>query len=173
MFRYLSIFAFGVSFAFGQNGHKTEGSKPSRRQTSSPTARAAAAPAVTIPAGATETSPGVYKHTDASGKNWIYRQTPFGVVKSADGGATAPPPAAAETSASKRVSPFAAGKNSPNPAADTALTKAVEDGDTIRFERSTPFGPTRWTRKRSELNADEAQILEHSRATKSEGAGNK
>ena len=48
---------------------------------------------VSIPAGAVEVSPGVYKYTDPAGKESIYRKTPFGVVKmnsDAKPGETAP-----------------------------------------------------------------------------------
>jgi hypothetical protein len=125
---------------------------------------------VKVPAGATELSKGVYRHTDSSGKNWIYRKTPFGMVKSAEDAAPEPP-LDAPAPAAKRESPFAGGKTAGSPAASAPLTSAVEDGDTIRFERNTPFGPTRWTRKRSELNADETRILEQSRSRNSEASG--
>jgi hypothetical protein len=180
MFRYVSIFAIGAGLAFAQSGHGRAGAKQPRQHSESPApvsaqskpaeaAPAVPGPAVTVPAGASETSPGVYKHTDSSGKNWTYRKTPFGVVRSADG-AAAEPAADTKANAPKRESPFAGGKTAP---ASAPVTKAVEDGDTVRFERSTPFGPTRWTRKRSELSADETEILEQSRARKTENAGTK
>ena len=40
-------------------------------------------------------------------------------------------------------------------------TKAVEDGDSIRFERASPFGVTRWQRKKAELNDMERAVWEH------------
>ena len=36
---------------------------------------------LTIPAGAVQTAPYWYRFTDRSGKVWIYRETPFGVVR--------------------------------------------------------------------------------------------
>ena len=181
MFRYVSILIVGASLAFAQSGKGRGDSKQPRRHsesrapvsaTSKPaeTAPVVPGPAIKIPPGATETSPGLYKHTDSSGKTWTYRKTPFGIVKSADGDA-AEPPAETPKDAPKRESPFAGGKTGTG--SNTPVASAVEDGDNIRFERSTPFGPTRWTRKRSELNADEMQILEQSRAGKSDRAGNK
>ena len=37
-----------------------------------------------IPKTAVEVEPGVYKQTEASGKTYTFRKTPFGVVKSLD-----------------------------------------------------------------------------------------
>ena len=92
---------------------------------------------VEIPKGAVETEPGTYRFTDAQGKKWIYRKTPFGVARSED-----------------------------RPAADGAVkitdqyleVKAVEDGEIIRFERPGPFGPYKWTAKKSELNEMERMV---------------
>jgi hypothetical protein len=39
-------------------------------------------------------------------------------------------------------------------------THVVEDGDSVRFERNTPFGMQRWKRKKSELTEQEKQIFE-------------
>ena len=38
--------------------------------------------------------PGVYKHTDAAGKTFIFRKTPFGIVKSAEQPVAAEKPSA-------------------------------------------------------------------------------
>jgi hypothetical protein len=86
-----------------------------------------------VPAGAAEVRPGVYRSVDSDGKAWIYRKTPFGVVRTADAEPTAP-------------------------------TTATEDGDTIRFERPTPFGVDKWQKKKSELNATERAIWENQQA---------
>ena len=63
---------------------------------------------IEIPKNAVESEPGTYRHTDAAGKKWIYRKTPFGVSRMEDR------PAAVET---VRLA---------DPLADV---KAVEDGD--------------------------------------------
>jgi len=92
---------------------------------------------VEVPKGAVETEPGTFRLTDAQGKEWIYRKTPFGVARSED-----------------------------RPAADQAVkatdpyldVKAVEDGGIIRFERPGPFGPYQWTAKKSELNEMERMV---------------
>jgi len=41
---------------------------------------------------------------------------------------------------------------------------ATEDGDTIRFERPSPFGPYRWQRKKSELSESERAIWNRQRS---------
>ena len=39
-------------------------------------------------------------------------------------------------------------------------TKAIEEGDSVRFERTSPFGVTRWQRKKGELNEMERAVWE-------------
>ncbi|HXG34350.1 MAG TPA: hypothetical protein VNJ11_13365 [Bryobacteraceae bacterium] len=81
----------------------------------------------TLPRGARETAPGEWRYTDTQGKTWTYRRTPFGFVRSD----------AREENTSVEA---------------PADLKAFEQGDEIRFERPTPFGIVRWTRKKTELN---------------------
>jgi hypothetical protein len=176
MIRYLLIFILGLSITFGQK--QTQEKKPAGRANSTePRASASAekSTAIVIPAGAVEVYPGTYKHTDSSGKNWIYRKTPFGVAKMADTPEAASKASDAkpeETPPPKAGNPFGDSKTASANSAAPSVT-AVEEGDMVRFERSTPFGPARWTRKKSELNADEEKILEQSRARKSENTGTK
>jgi hypothetical protein len=107
-----------------------------------------------IPKDAVETTPGFYRWTDKDGKVWTYRRTPFGVTRwpadSVD---------AAQDAADKRS---AAG----------AVTTAVEQGDSVRFEQSTPFGKRTWVRKKSELNETEQHIwdLQQKNSTAGHGA---
>jgi hypothetical protein len=92
---------------------------------------------VEIPKGAVETEPGTFRFTDAQGKKWIYRKTPFGVARAED-----------------RPAPDQASK-----AADAYPgVKAIEDGEVIRFERPGPFGVYKWTAKKSELNEMERTV---------------
>jgi hypothetical protein len=96
--------------------------------------------ALTIPKDAIETTPGTYRWTDKDGKVWTYRRTPFGVKRWA-----------AESADTERS------------AADKAHSvdmpaTAVEQGDSIRFEQTTPFGKRTWVRKKTELNEDERKI---------------
>jgi hypothetical protein len=92
---------------------------------------------VTIPAGAQKTEDGSYRFTDAKGKKWIYRETPFGIAKSED-----KPAAPAQT-----------------PQEDT-MTKATVNGDSVHFERPTPFGVTKWDKKVADLDANEQRIVD-------------
>ena len=90
-----------------------------------------------IPAGAKETEPFLFTFTDAQGKKWFYRQTPFGVVKWEDKPITTPPMA-----------------DNTNPVIITDL------GDSIRFMWKTPFGDQSWVRKKSELNDEEKAMMQ-------------
>jgi hypothetical protein len=159
--RYALIFILGLSVGFAekQATEKTRTETPKNAKTAKPDN------AVTIPADATEVTPGIYRHTDSSGKSWRYRKTPFGVVKMEDKSPDATPPASPDTPSN----PFG---GAPGASAAANIT-AVEEGDTVRFERATPFGPYKWTRKKSELTADEQQVLERSRTRKSENTETK
>ena len=107
-----------------------------------PAAASARATEITIPAGAVEVEPYIYRYSDASGKNWIYRKTPFGVMRLED----------------KPVSANAAGKQQDERARLIESITAIEQGDSIRFERAWPFGRTQWQRKKTELNDVERAV---------------
>ena len=96
---------------------------------------AAPAPqAVTIPKDAVANSDGLtYTWTDKEGKKWVFARTPFGIVKS---------PASDQTN----DAPIA--------------TKAIDKGDTVRFERPGPFGTIAWEKKKTDLTDEERGILE-------------
>jgi len=96
-------------------------------------------PETTVPPDAKEIAPYTYSYTDPKGKKWLYYLTPFGLTKVED----------------RPVSADSAG-----PAKPVDLATAVEDGDIVRFERPTPFGPYRWQKKNSELSLAEQEILE-------------
>jgi hypothetical protein len=93
-----------------------------------------------IPKEAKQIEPYTWRHTDRQGQNWIYRKTPFGVVRY-------PEPASADKPA--EVIPEG--------------MSAVEEGDLVRFERPSPFGKYRWTRKKSELTELEQKVWERDR----------
>ena len=113
-----------------------EGGQPPKKAA----AKKSAAPpaAVTVPAGATMTEPGTWTYTDAKGKKWIYRQTPFGIAKAED-------------------------KPAETPATAVIPITATEDGDKVRFERPGPFGVYRWEKKKSELTDDERAAWQRSK----------
>ena len=92
--------------------------------------------ALTIPKDAVPNSDGIsYVYTDKQGKKWIYAKTPFGLTKF-------PAP------------------DTPPVAQDLSATKAVDKGDTVRFERPGPFGTMSWEKKKADLTDDERHLLE-------------
>lgn len=113
---------------------------PVSAQTAKPATPAPAAkpPASTqLPPGAEKISEGVYRHKDSAGKVWIYTRTPFGFAKGEEGAApAAPAPSAIEF-------------------------RVVEvKGDTVRFERDSPFGKSVWTRRIADLDEKEKAAYE-------------
>ncbi len=89
-----------------------------------------------IPAGATQVEPNLYRYTDSNGKTWNYRQTPFGISRWEEKSTPA-----AEAAPAKR-----------EPVVVTDL------GDSYRFEKKTPFGNSTWVRKKSELTDEEKAL---------------
>jgi len=111
---------------------------------------AAALPSV--PAGAEEVGPNLYHYTDAQGKSWMYRKSPFGVSK------------------------WEGKPGDEQPAVDkpsSMTTTATDLGDSVRFQRVTPFGPQTWTRKKSELTEEEKSALALQENAKQAAAGTK
>jgi hypothetical protein len=103
------------------------------------TTKKAAAPApqaLTIPKDAVPNPDGrSYIWTDKQGKKWVYAKTPFGVTKSAVSDAAVSGP-------------------------NLSTTKAIDKGDTVRFERPSPFGTMSWEKKKSDLTDDERHLLD-------------
>jgi hypothetical protein len=112
----------------------------------------AAAPAqpsarITIPKDAVlDPKDGNYHYTDKNGRKWVYMMNPMGVSRWEDKGASAKSTAPAQPASSQRFS-------------DDPNLKAIDQGDTVKFVRTTPFGPQTWTKKKSELTDDERAML--------------
>lgn len=105
----------------------------------------------TLPAGAKEVEPGLYRYTDAQGKAWLYRNTPFGFAKWED-------KPAAETA----------------PVVQPDVPVAITDlGDSVQFERQTPFGIQKWTKKKANLSEDEKAYLKKEDSKRSPASGAK
>jgi len=102
-----------------------------------------AARVVVIPKDAVAGPDGSFLWTDKAGKQWAFWNTPFGVVKNPVADPATPSAAAATT--------------------DT-LTKVVDNGDTVRFERTTPFGVSGYEKQKSALNDEERRLYEASKA---------
>ncbi|MCP5120168.1 MAG: hypothetical protein GY953_55940 [bacterium] len=97
-----------------------------------------------LPADAEKIDSFTHRHTDANGKTWIYRTTPFGLVRYEDEDSKA----AGKTSKPKSSS------------ASSSLIQAFDEGDSVRFEKLSPFGKHRWVRKKTELNDEERAAYE-------------
>ena len=97
---------------------------------------------LTLPAAAAPSGPNQWTHTDAQGKEWIYRQGPFGLTRA--------PKHAAVVSESRLHEGIS----------------VVEQGDLVHFSRQGPFGLTQWTKKLDEVNEVERTAMEKSRAAK-------
>ena len=95
-----------------------------------------------IPSGAVQVEPNLYRFTDAQGKNWMYRRTPFGISKWQEDSVPTPPTVP-----------------------ETNLPRVTDFGDRLQFERSTPFGSTVWTKKKSDLTEEEKAWSEASKAS--------
>ena len=122
--------------------------KDSKRSPRPKAASAADSKRAGITPDAREIEPGVYRWTDDKGKTWILRRSPFGVMK----GEEKPEKANA------------------NPEADdpSAALKVTEEGDQLRFERRTPFGVSRWTKKKTELDELEQRAWEREQKRRAE-----
>ncbi|MCX6628494.1 MAG: hypothetical protein NTW28_12785 [Candidatus Solibacter sp.] len=142
LFFVIFVSALALSAADPQTQKKQAPQTPKAAAKAAPQA-ANAAVSVAIPADAVQGADGDYRYTDAQGKKWIYRKTPFGVTRLDD----SPERAAAQAAA-----------------ASGAGIKATEDGDKVRFERQGPFGVWKWEKKKSELDETEKAALENSRA---------
>ncbi|MGD1072337.1 MAG: hypothetical protein ABSB15_19610 [Bryobacteraceae bacterium] len=110
--------------------------KPADKDTSKKAAAKKLQP-LSIPKDAVQNLDGTYSYTDKAGKKWKYVNTPFGVMRSEDS-TDGPAPAAAPV----------------------RWTKATDNGETVTFERQTPFGPVRAEKKKSDLTADERAFLD-------------
>ena len=98
----------------------------------------AAAALPTIPQGAEEVGPNLFRYTDPQGKRWMYRNTPFGPSKWEE----------------------KPGDQQPAPQTPSSAGMTMTDlGDSVQFQRPTPFGPQKWVRKKSELTDDEKAAL--------------
>ena len=101
-----------------------------------PTASAKPSAPVTIPANAERIDSIHYRAKDEKGVQWDYTKTPFGVSK---------------VRSDEKTKPIGASEPSP--------TLAYDLGDTVRFEKMTPFGKNVWTKNKSDLTETEKTEL--------------
>ena len=128
MLKTLTLILIGAAFLAAETPASTQPSKPMSRQS-------AASPTPAIPDGAAQVEPNLYRYTDAQGKTWLYRRTPFGVSKWED-------------------------KPAPQPVVKDAAPVTITDlGDRIQFERKTPFGTAKWVRMKDQLTFEEKLLV--------------
>jgi hypothetical protein len=92
---------------------------------------------VVIPKDAVPNSNGTYSWTDKAGKKWVYSKTPFGISKIED-----------TSSMALNAAPQA-----------TPAVKVTDNGDTVKFERPSPFGVMKWEKKKTELTDEEKAMI--------------
>ena len=129
--------------------------------------KAPAPPAWAIPASAERLDENTYRHTDGQGKVWYYRKTPFGVMKTEQ--APDLTPQLSNEIARDRQSPFAAQQAVAAHAGqmqDAEMLAVTETADTVTFTRGTPFGKSSWTRRKSDLTADERAMWDRAKQNK-------
>jgi len=121
-----------------------------------------------VPKEARQTGPVEFKLTDRGGKNWVFRQTPFGIQKAEDKAQDAQSDAGTAERQTGEAAAVKPGTTMPTPfgatrSRDAVPVRVTEDGDTLRFERQTPFGVQRWSKTKSELSEQETQLWEAQR----------
>lgn len=172
MRKILALLAIGLgtlATAAGQ-AKKTRGAKAGAAKTAkAQTAKTATAVRQVgndsiIPAGASKLDEHTWMAVDASGTKWFYRKGPFGVTKT-DKDVTAVSAAAQARDAQRN--PFSGGKSGPPSEAAARSSqinaKVVDLGDAYSFERATPFGLSKWTRKKADLTDADRALIEASK----------
>jgi hypothetical protein len=149
----VSIVLPSLGWAQGHDQDKAGQDKTEKKNVGAATNRAAHGPvqpgakvpqpkdAGAIPANAERIDGSHFRAKDDKGVTWDYTKTPFGVVKYK---------AAAEAKAASV--PEASSPDVPN-------WKVKDLGDSVRFEKPTPFGPSVWTKKKSDLDQTEKLAL--------------
>lgn len=123
-----------AGMALGQG----QAARPAAAKTAVKTVPAKSAAGLTLPASAKKTGEGVWEHTDAAGKQWVYKQMPFGLTRMTRseldvrtaGGATLP----------------------------EGMSVTEENGG-YKFTRATPFGGVTYTKKEDELTETERAVI--------------
>jgi hypothetical protein len=137
----------------GSQTSTAKADKAAKKSKKKQTAAASSQPSatVTIPKGAVlDPKDGTYHYTDKNGRKWVYMMTPMGPSRWRDKGPAAKSAAPGQFPSSNRFS-------------DDPNLKAIDQGETVKFVRATPFGPQTWTKKKSELTEDERAMLTNSK----------
>jgi hypothetical protein len=114
--------------------------QPAKSAPTKPPATRPADPApATPPADAKQIDASTFHWKDAKGEVWVYKKTPFGWSKMRE----------------KELSSYQRPDEKPAP-----IEVVDVRGESVTFEKPTPFGPSRWTKKKSDLSADERSAME-------------
>ena len=89
-----------------------------------------------LPADAKPSGKFMWIYTDPKGVRWTYRETPFGLVRFVD----------TEKAGDSKIDAF---------------VNVIDQGETFKFVRASPFGDFSWEKKKSELNDDEIEFVKH------------
>ena len=135
---------------------------PAPAAKSKKTAKAAAP--LTIPPTAVDQGNGSFRYVDAKGMAWLYQKTPFGISRSPETtpsgqgvGQTPFGPSKSQGGANSAVAAPTVVKTG-NVDDPNAKATAVAKGDMIEFTKPSPFGVTKWQKKKTDLTSDEQKI---------------
>lgn len=131
--RILIMMTMAAVAGFGAQAKKAE---PAKKTVAASTAEAAKTPGG-LPKDAVEVEPGLYRHADGKGQVWMYRRTPFGF---------------------SRYQPEKELKDAD--IEEAQYLTAIDKGESVQFERKTPFGVNKWTRRKAELAGAERLAYE-------------
>ena len=98
-----------------------------------------------VPNGAKSYKPYYWHWVDSKGVGWIYHTTPFGVVHDQE-----------NLEDRAEMASIRAKVASTRPVVVPGELTVVDKGDSLEFTRQMPFGPSRWTAQKTELNPVEA-----------------
>ncbi len=124
--------------AQSQPASKSAQQQGGKAQAAAARGAAAKTAGVELPANAEKVRDGVWRSRDASGKTWIYTRTPFGFARVEEN----------------------AKQDAARPAAGPQVVATAIHADSVAFERETPFGKSRWTRKLDDLSDEEKAAYE-------------
>lgn len=143
----LTVCLAGLVLAQSKAGNTTT----AKTKTKAAPAAAEAAPGpsgpISIPKDAVEVEPGLFEAKDAAGKTWHYTRTPFGV---------------------RRFEPVQLKDTTAEEA--SRINVIGQDGDSVKFERKTPWGSAKWSKKKDQLNAAEKLAMDRPRQPRSGAA---
>ena len=120
-----------------------------------------------VPAGAVSIEGHSWRWVDKAGKAWLYRATPFGMMRNEEPKqptATRPAGVMKTEAPMGAVGPTGLKMADDRPDAVLDLMSVKEEGDALRFSRPGPFGAYSWLKKKTQLDKDETIVWERAQA---------